>query len=274
MNFYKNCFIICRCILKNMKIRKETINLKPLKAELWLIHVTGEFFLKNYWFFDVSCKLNGIINNQKMYPIFFDIAISLPLPLKGMNWLAKAKMLLYCSWILKFFSLQWTIVERRIIKTIQLVQSTVKKDLIFIVKSFNFKTSSFSRFFYYLFTIFPYMWITYENERSRILTTFDGNLNFTVNDITFFLELLNEKHSTWSKDFFFSFSWHYNLMGFNYKNWKFFNLFLIWGMINWLLWSSLGLTCYRGHGGWVEHAHITNVVLNYWNVYFNNFFWY
>jgi hypothetical protein len=181
----------------------------------------------------------------------------------------KIKLLLNCLRVIWFFSFQKSMIKKRL-----KLQQIKKKNSGFILATNLFYNVSFRQLPFIIFTILPYLKMSYGRERSNVLSNPQGELSLAVSDITFFSHYLNEKHVEWDRQFNFSFSFKNKKISRRLWNAYFFHSTLLQGFLKRLFWSALTLNCNRGHSGWLEFSKISNHVFLSNNYFFKWNFWF
>lgn len=97
-----------------------------------------------------------------------------------------------------------------------------------------------------LVSFLPYLKISKNNFITDFLSDTEGNFFFTIKDLSFFSNLLDETFLNWDKFFNINFIIKNNLKLF----------FFYWTCFNWIIWSSIGLVCWWGHGSWFNYSNI------------------
>ncbi len=231
--------------------------------------VNSNFFLQNYRYFDLTLKTNGTLNNITFLPEKFNSNISLPLILAHGNNTSKIKIILTCLRIIKLFTFQKSFIKKWLV-----FQQIKKKNSGFVLQTKTFSSTSFERFYYYILTIFPYLRVSYGSSANIFLSDILGVITFNLADITYFSNFLKEKHLDWERQFIFFFNWVAKKKISKSKKIKFFFINFIQGMVNRVLWSSLGLRCSRGHGGWVEFSKFSKTIFYENTKFFQKNFWF
>lgn len=237
-----------------MIIKNNSIN-KTNKIDLRTASLGSKLFFQNYRYFDILTKTNGSLNLSQYYPDNFKISVTLPVIIESGTPLSWLKFILNCLKIIRFFTFQKSFLKKKID-----LQQLKKWNSGFVLISSSNKDFSYNWFFYYILTILPYLWISYLNEMGTILSDIRGNISFHLNDISFFANFLDKKHIEWDWQFSFFFSWEKNIKVPNRL--IFFKLPFVEGMLKWIFWSSLGLSCVWGHGGWLTFTKFSTVIFH------------
>lgn len=237
--------------------------------DLWGSSSRSNFFLQHYRYFDLNTKMNGSLNNIKLLPEKFTSNVSLPLVLPQGNNNFKLKTILTCLRVIKLFTFQKSFIKKRLV-----FQQIKKKNSGFVLQTKTRDYQSFQWFYYYILTIFPYLWISHGAETNIFLSDTLGVISFNLVDVTYFSHLLQEKHLEWERQFTFIFSWNSKHCLSLPRKASFLSLNFIWGMIYWVLWSSLGLKCNWGHGGWLEFSKFSKTIFFSNSKFFMKNFWF
>lgn len=228
----------------------------------------GKIMLVKYWIFDMLSKTNGSLNQIKYFPSSFDSIVTLPLVSNQGDGVSKLKFLIYSLWVVKLFTFQSSFIWKKL-----LLQQQQKKSSCYILQSKVGKHLSNNRLFYYLFTIIPYLWISYGYDRLIVLSDPQGNINLSISELTCFTTFVDEKLSTWDRQILITFNWVWanNVPLFGNKLF-FVGLPFIRNLLNWILWSSFSMTCGWGHGGWLSFSKFSKAAVYANKIFFSKNF--
>lgn len=226
-----------------------------------------KFYKINYRLFDIMAKTNGSLNHFKHFPKSTNLIITLPLITTQSDSVSKLKFLLHALWVIKLFTFQWSFILRKLI-----LQQQKKKSSYYILWSEVNGNYSDWLLTDYLLTIIPYTWVSYGFDWAILISDAEGNIIFNITDLTFFSSFIKEKITNWDKQItvLFSVSWQKKIN----CQWKFSFLYLsfIKVLLSWIFWSSLSLTCERGHGGWTTFSKFSKVVIHSNKIFFSKNF--
>ena len=228
----------------------------------------GKFFLENQWHYDIITKTNGTLNNKLSLPTKFQTLATLSLVSTESDSIGKLKFLIHSLRLIRFFTFQKSFIWKKLI-----LQQKKKKSSCYVLQTIAKKNYSLQRLYYFLITIIPYMNVVYGYDWLILISDTKGNINFTTNDISFFSSFLEEKIIGWDRQITIIFSWMWESIKIISTRQNFFlNIPFIWNMFSRLLWSSLGLVCGWGHGGWLYFSKFSKgIIYSNKNLFNKNF---
>lgn len=244
---------------------KNNVFYQPTKFELNNFTWIYKFFLENYRYYDISIKSNGTFWSTIDLPQTFNSNVTLPLVSTQNDNTAKLKFLMQSLRLIWLFTFQKSFIKKKLI-----LQQQKKKSSCYILQTKTTYNYSYNRFFYYLLTILPYTRLSYGYDKAIVVSDIQGCINFNILDLTFFSNIIKDKLIHWDRQINFSFNWILKKIKNKRPNREFFiKIPFVKSMFFRLMWSSVGLKCSRGHGGWSTFSKFTKTV-----IYSNKiFFW-
>ena len=214
--------------------KKRLINNKKLK-----FYKLGIFFSKQCRSFDLNCKFNGLLKKDSL-SAFNTIKKNYSIPIIPLpsDFFSKTRISLNSSKILSLISNSYPT-----LKPYKYILNQKKKILILVLSNSVKKNKALTLLNSMILTLFPYIWNT-QISAFNILSDNSGNFFFFIKDISLFNSKLDETFLGWNNKIYFNIF----LKQYFFKNIYENNIF------NKIFFSSLGLVCKRGHGGWLPFS--------------------
>lgn len=211
-------------------------------------------FYNNLRVFDISLKSNTIITKIEQIPNSMQLNVTLPLLPLTAEGNSKLKIILNSLKLVSIFSRKKAYLKRYL--TLQWnkkwSQGLIISSELKFLKNFNIIS---------LLTLisFPYIRLSEGISKFLLLSDSSGNVSFSIREIAQLGDLLNEDFIGWNKNIQFNLSFSRN------TNNYFLTSPFLKNIYNWLLWSSVGLTCSRGHGSWSNLLIVKKIYKNVYN---------
>lgn len=218
-----------------------------------------DFLSKHFFFnlrvFDFPLKSNLLITKVEQLPNNFKIVVNLPLIpfyVEGVQWI---KLIYNSLWLVSFFSKKQAALSKYWI-----IQKNKKRVSSAIIFSKNLSNFSFFTIPLLSLVTFPYIKISKGLSKFNLLSDSTGNLTFLIDEISYLSNKLDETYIGWNKSILINLTlWkpkiYNNLYKFSFINFR----------INRLIWSSIGLKCIWGHGGFLHNSYVRKFYKNWKN---------
>jgi len=265
MSFYKNCFIVLRYFLKmNQNNNINSTNTKKLVNSVnWIT----KFYKINYRLFDIMAKTNGCLNNFQYFPKSTKVIITLPLVTTQSDSSAKLKFLVHALRVIRLFTFQWSSILKKLV-----LQQQKKKNSCYILRTTSSGKYADWLLTDYILTIIPYTRISYGFDWAILISDSEGNIIFNITDLIFFSSLIKEKITNWDRQITILFNCFWQKKINSCTQTFFFNLPFVKTLFSRIFWSSLSLTCERGHGGWTIFSKFSKAVVHSNKIFFSKNF--
>ena len=224
------------------------------RLKLNWVKSTHEFFLQKVRLFDINAKTHSFCKNIIHNNLNFQGNISLPLVPLRVEGSSKIKWLFNSLKLTALFSEQKSFLKR----TVSL-QHQKKRSSGFVIGNKISPKYFLKTLYYFSLTILPFLSVS-SIEKFKLLSSTQGDFSFYLKDVSFFSHILDENFINWEKPIFFDFNLKLKC-----------NNILISSLLKRIIWSSLGLQCFRGQTGWLLDHNLNKFVIE--NKYNYKFYW-
>ena len=203
------------------------------------------------WIFDLSLKTNSLQKSFTNYSVgsWAHITLSLnDISVKNQN---SFNIITHSNKLIKFFSTQ----------SLKFFNLRAKKNNKFFIKTRNYGINWLKPFVFCVQTLIPYLKASWGLNKFTLLSNDLGNFTFSFTDVSFFATKLDDFFLNWNRWIYVNFNILFKNVNYgSLLNKIIFKKFIFlkgcWARI---IWSSIGLKCSWGHGGWFKNIYINKI---------------